>query len=107
MLQCSMPTVYSKVVVRRIMQSFGRIVILTLFPLLRYALLLPSSVEAVAPPGAVVVFERGEGGYYCHKIPYLFRTSSNTLIALAEGRGKDGRTTCDDFSVLLEIVCGC
>jgi hypothetical protein len=51
------------------------------------------------PRDSVVVFAKGEGGYYCHKIPYLYRTLSNTLIAFAEGRGKDGRTTCDDFSV--------
>ena len=45
------------------------------------------------------VFVKGEGGYYCHKIPYLYRTTNNVLIALAEGRGKDGRESCDDFSV--------
>lgn len=54
--------------------------------------------QAGAPNDASVIFERGEGGYYCHKIPYLYRTVSNVLIALAEGRGKDGREACDDFS---------
>lgn len=53
---------------------------------------------SVAPIDAVAVFSKGEGGYYCHKIPYLLVTSSNTVIAFAEGRGKDGRTSCDDFS---------
>jgi sialidase-1 len=53
---------------------------------------------AVAPASSVLVFEKGEGGYYCHKIPYLLLTSKNSLIAFAEGRGKDGRTTCDDWS---------
>jgi hypothetical protein len=38
---------------------------------------------STAPEDAVLVFEKGEGGYYCHKIPYLHRSSSNTLIALA------------------------
>lgn len=41
---------------------------------------------------------KGEGGYYCHKIPYLFRTSSNVLLAFAEGRGLHGRSACDDFA---------
>ena len=53
---------------------------------------------ASAPADSVLVFKKGEGGYYCHKIPYLYRTMSNVLIALAEGRGKDGRESCDDFS---------
>ena len=38
---------------------------------------------STAPEDAVLVFEKGEGGYYCHKIPYLHRSSSNTVIALA------------------------
>lgn len=62
-----------------------------------YALLV--GVKATAPSDSVVVFAKGEGGYYCHKIPYLLRTQANTLIALAEGRGRDGRSACDDFSV--------
>lgn len=69
--------------------------------------LLLGSLSAVwagtAPADAVRVFVKGEGGYYCHKIPYLYRTANNVLIALAEGRGKDGRTACDDFSVRLII----
>ncbi len=54
-----------------------------------------------SPTDSVLVFQKGEGGYYCHKIPYLFRTVSNVLIAMAEGRGRDGRTSCDDFSVII------
>lgn len=57
------------------------------------------ATEATAPLDSVLVFNRGEGGYYCHKIPYLLRTLSNVLLAFAEGRGKDGRDTCDDFNV--------
>lgn len=56
------------------------------------------AVVSTAPEDALVVFTRGEGGYYCHKIPYLLRTFSGILIALAEGRGSDGREACDDFS---------
>lgn len=52
-----------------------------------------------APPDAVTVFQRGEGGYYCQKIPYLLLTSSGALIAFAEGRGRSGRSACDDFAV--------
>jgi hypothetical protein len=50
-------------------------------------------------PDAVTVFQRGEGGYYCQKIPYLLLTSSGALIAFAEGRGRNGRSACDDFAV--------
>jgi hypothetical protein len=35
-----------------------------------------------SPEHAVLVFNKGEGGYFCHKIPYLFHTQANTLIAL-------------------------
>jgi sialidase-1 len=59
---------------------------------------LVSFSQAAAPEDASLVFVKGEGGYYCHKIPYLYKTTSNVLIALAEGRGKDGREACDDFS---------
>ena len=70
------------------------------FVLLVTALSASASVLLPGPPsGAVKVFERGEGGYYCHKIPYLYRTSNGVFIALAEGRGKGGRQACDDFSV--------
>jgi hypothetical protein len=51
------------------------------------------------PLDSVVVFTKGEGGYFCHKIPYLYRTCNGTLLALAEGRGRDGRASCDDFAV--------
>lgn len=63
-------------------------------------LLLLIRRAAPAPSDAVKVFVKGEGGYYCHKIPYLYRTINGVFIALAEGRGKDGREACDDFSVL-------
>jgi hypothetical protein len=56
-------------------------------------------IEGKRPLTSTVVFSKGEGNYYCHKIPYLYRTISGSLIALAEGRGKDGRASCDDFSV--------
>jgi sialidase-1 len=40
------------------------------------------------------VFNFGEGGYYCMKIPYLFTTSAGTLLAFAEAR----YVTCDDWA---------
>ena len=52
-----------------------------------------------APEGSSVIFSKGEGGYYCHKIPVLFRTHANTLLAFAEARGGNGRSACDDFTV--------
>lgn len=54
---------------------------------------------AKKPLDAVVVYSKGEGGYYCQRIPTLYRTISGTLLAMAEGRGKDGRTSCDDWAV--------
>lgn len=73
-----------------------------LFPALFLIIVIFAYVHAEAPSGSVVVFSKGEGGYYCHKIPYLLRTSANTLIAMAEARGKDGREACDDFSVSIK-----
>ncbi len=42
------------------------------------------TVQAEAPDDAVLVFNKGEEGYYCHRIPYLFHTQSHTLIALGK-----------------------
>ena len=52
---------------------FGTILVLCTF----------AAVTSTAPSDAVLVFTKGEGGYYCHKIPYLLKTQSNVLIALA------------------------
>ena len=41
-----------------------------------------------------VVFTRGEGGYYCIKIPSLLTTANGTLIAFGEGR----MFSCSDFT---------
>ena len=69
---------------------------LTLFLILLSFIILRGLSER--PESSVVVFEKGEGGYYCHKIPYLFETVTGTLVALAEARGGAGREACDDFS---------
>lgn len=66
--------------------------------ILCFLLSLFTASYATAPKSSVVVFSKGEGGYYCHKIPYLIHTQRGTLIALAEGRGRNGREACDDFS---------
>ncbi len=58
-----------------------------------------ASKHTTRPVDAITVFSQGEGGYYCHKIPYLYRTNQGTLLAFAEGRGRDGRASCDDFAV--------
>ncbi len=42
----------------------------------------------------VVVFRRGEGGYYCIKIPSLTTTANGTLLAFGEGR----MFSCSDFT---------
>jgi sialidase-1 len=46
---------------------------------------------------SVTVFEKGEAGYYCHKIPSLLLTTKSVLLAFAEARGKGG-DSCDDFT---------
>lgn len=77
---------------------------MTSFPHLQFCtsiiviLCLFVNVLSSPPTDSILVFQQGEGGYYCHKIPYIIRTSSNVLIALAEGRGKNGRDACDDFA---------
>mmetsp|Transcript_8571 Transcript_8571/g.12794 ORF Transcript_8571/g.12794 Transcript_8571/m.12794 type:complete len:374 (+) Transcript_8571:32-1153(+) len=63
-----------------------------------FTIFLVGFVNCHPPADSVLVFNKGEGGYYCHKIPYLYRTYHGTLIALAEGRGKYGRDACDDFA---------
>ncbi len=42
----------------------------------------------------VIVFRRGEGGYYCIKIPSLVTTAKGTLLAFGEGR----MFSCSDFT---------
>ena len=42
----------------------------------------------------VIVFTRGEGGYYCIKIPSLLTTANGTLLAFGEGR----MFSCSDFT---------
>ncbi|MCX6215763.1 sialidase family protein [Spirosoma sp.] len=39
------------------------------------------------------VFQNGEGGYLCYRIPAIVKTPTGTLLAFAEGR----RTNCGDF----------
>ena len=68
-------------------------------------LVLLITIHGKAPFDSTVVFVKSEGGYYCHKIPYLLKTSQGTLIAFAEGRGREGRESCDDFSVSSLPMC--
>ena len=49
-----------------------------------FSLFVSSEEIGGSPDGAIVVFNKGEGGYYCHRIPYLFKTRTNNLIALGE-----------------------
>jgi hypothetical protein len=56
------------------------------------------SLSLLHPPLSLseetVVFRRGEGGYYCIKIPSLVATANGTLIAFGEGR----MFSCSDFT---------
>ena len=66
--------------------------------LLSLTLLLLATVACVATAAPrfaeVNVFNIGEAGYFCIKIPYLFTTANGTVLALAEARlgSCDGRT---------------
>ena len=45
------------------------------------------------------VFEAGEDGYYCFRIPVLLFTADLTLLAFAEGRGRQSRSCADHGDV--------
>ena len=42
----------------------------------------------------IVVFKKGESGYFCFRIPAVLTTSKGTLIAFAEAR----MVNCDDHT---------
>ncbi|CAI8057562.1 Sialidase-1, partial [Geodia barretti] len=54
----------------------------------------PQQRSVVSLSNQTVVFKRGEGGYYCIKIPSLVATAEGTLIAFGEGR----MISCSDFT---------
>ena len=54
----------------------------------------PGSASTVDALSETVVFRRGEGGYYCIKIPSLLTTASGSLLAFGEGR----MLSCSDFT---------
>ena len=54
----------------------------------------PQSQQRLWVSEEVIVFSRGEGGYYCIKIPVLLTTAKGTLIAFGEGR----MFSCSDFT---------
>ena len=58
------------------------------------ALVAAVVLVSVSSASRVDVFLRGEGPYFCIKIPYLFNTQKGTLIALAEAR----YNSCSDFT---------
>lgn len=66
-------------------------------------LLIVGYVRCAAPLDSTLVFSKGEGDYYCQKIPYLLTTAAGALIAFAEGRGRYNGTSCDDFKVNVSI----
>lgn len=53
----------------------------------------PDDAAAEAEFTEDVIFERGQDGYFCFRIPALVETNDGTLLAFAEGRRSSG---CDD-----------
>jgi len=51
-------------------------------------------------PGKTVVFQGGEGGYACYRIPAIVRTGSGVLLAFCEGR-KNSAADSGDIDLLL------
>lgn len=49
------------------------------------------------------VFSAGEDGYFCFRIPALLFTGPGTLLAFAEGRGRDSKS-CDDHGDVHIVV---
>lgn len=58
-----------------------------------------SPVTPTADPIETVVFQNGEGGYRCYRIPAIVKAPNGELLAFAEGRVTD----CGDFGDV-EIV---
>ena len=52
------------------------------------------SIQPLAVSDQVTVFQRGEGDYYCIKIPVLVATAGGALLAFGEGR----MFSCSDFT---------
>lgn len=52
-----------------------------------------SPVTSTADPVETVVFQNGEGGYRCYRIPAVIKAPNGELLAFAEGRVTD----CGDF----------
>lgn len=50
--------------------------------------------QSIAGVVDTIVFRRGEGGYYCIKIPSILTTSKGTLLAFGEAR----LFTCSDYT---------
>lgn len=61
-----------------------------------------TAIPTAAPVTETTVFQNGEGGYLCYRIPAIVRAPSGKLLAFAEGR----KTDCGDFGdvdILLRI----
>ncbi|RRB11414.1 sialidase family protein [Larkinella knui] len=57
-------------------------------------LIFSGGITASNPPAAeTTVFQNGDGGYQCFRIPAIVKAPNGNLLAFAEARRKD----CDDF----------
>lgn len=61
--------------------------------LLLITLLGFQTLQAQTPIAETTVFQNGEGGYLCYRIPAIVRAPTGELLAFAEGR----KTDCGDY----------
>ena len=62
-----------------------------------------TDLDTSLDPNQTVVFKKGELDYFCFRIPVLHFTTKNTLLAFAEGRGKNTGSCSDHGDVHIVV----